>query len=171
VHRPDRVGDLVQRDVLEQVAARAGPDRLEEILLLVADREDDDLGARGGLLDRPAGLDPVAAGHADVHQDDVGQRLGGLLDRLRAVARLADQIDIRLALQDHLETAAEQGVIIDDHRADGLRVRRGILGCHAAVGASAHDASSLTVRSSQRGSAILQAPAPVNAGPAYALPL
>jgi len=101
--RPDRLRDLVERQVLEQVTARAGPDGLEEILFLVADRQHDDLGARRDLLHRPAGLDSAAAGHPDVHQDDIRERFASLLDGLGSVTGLADQLDVVLLVQDHLE--------------------------------------------------------------------
>ena len=56
----DRLGDLLDRGVLEQVAGGAVLDRLVEVGLLVGDGEHDDLGRRHGLLDRPAGLDAGA---------------------------------------------------------------------------------------------------------------
>ena len=48
------------------------------------------------LLDDPAGLDAPALGHADVHDDDVGNDLLGLVDRLDAVRCLADDLDALL---------------------------------------------------------------------------
>src|SRR5579875_3190351 len=112
--------DLIQRDVLEQVAARASLDGLEQVLFLVAHRQDDDLRARGGLLDRAARLDAAAPRHPDVHEHDIGQGLACLRHRLGPVARLADDLDVGLAHQHDLQAAAEQRVIIDDQRADRL---------------------------------------------------
>ena len=146
------VGHLVQRDVLEQVAAGPGPDGLEQVLFLVADRQHHDLGARGHVLQRPAGLDPAAARHPDVHQDDVRQRLPGLADGFLAVTGLADQLDVGLGLQHHLQAAPEQRMVIDDQRADGLGRGRAVpdgqapRSCSSRVSASAASGASLIVR-------------------------
>src|SRR5262249_57468360 len=102
MNRADNVGPPAIGDVLEQVATGPRPDRLEEILLLIADRQYDDLRAGGDLLHRTSGLDPAALWHPDVHQDHVRQRLTGLLDRLRAVARLAHQFQAGLLATAHL---------------------------------------------------------------------
>jgi hypothetical protein len=113
--------DGLIRDVLEQIAAGTRPDGLEQVLFLVADRQHDDLGARGCLFHGPACLDAAALGHPDVHQHHIGQRLGGLQLRLGPVARLADQFDVVLFVEDHLKPAPEQRVIVSDQHADGLR--------------------------------------------------
>ena len=121
VHRADRLGHLVQRDVLQQVAAGARPDRLEQVLFLVADRQDHDLRAGRDLLDGAARLDATALRHPDVHEHDVGQRFAGHGHRLGPVARLPDQVDVVLLVEDHLQAAPEQRVVIRDQYADGLQ--------------------------------------------------
>jgi hypothetical protein len=73
------------------------------------------------LLDLLGGLDPGALGHADVHQDHVRHQLLGLLDRLDAVGGLSDYLDVRLVLEDHLQAAPEQRVVVADHYAEALR--------------------------------------------------
>ena len=118
VHRPDRLGHLVQRDVLQQIAAGAGPDRLEQVLFLVADRQHHDLRARRDVLGGAARLDATALRHPDVHEHDVGQRLPGHGYRLGAVARLPDQVDVVLFVEDHLQAAPEQRMIIRDQHPD-----------------------------------------------------
>jgi hypothetical protein len=120
VHGSDRLGHLVERDVLEQVAAGAGPDRLEQVLFLVADGQHHDLRAGRDVLGRPAGLDPAGLRHPDVHEHDVGQRLASHGDRLGTVAGLPDQVDVVLLIQDHLQTAPEQGMIVGDQHPDRL---------------------------------------------------
>jgi hypothetical protein len=121
VHRPDRVGHLIQRDVLQQVAAGARPDRLEQVLFLVADRQHHDLRARRDLLGRPARLDAAALRHPDVHEHDIGQRFAGHGHRLGPVARLSDHVNVVLLGEDHLQAAAEQRMIIRDQHPDGIR--------------------------------------------------
>ena len=63
---------------------------------------------------------PRAPGHPDVHQDDVGHELRRLLDGLGAVGGLADDLDVVLLLEDHLQPPAEQRVVVDDHHAQSL---------------------------------------------------
>src|SRR5262249_49882336 len=120
VHRAYDVGDLIDRDVLQQVSGRAGLDRLEEVLLLVADGQHDDLDARHLVLDGGARLDATAAWHPDVHEHDVRYQVAHLLHGLLAVAALADDLDAVLVVEDHLQTTAEQSMVIDDEDADGI---------------------------------------------------
>ena len=53
-----------------------------------------------------------------------GSSVGGLVDRLRAVARLADDLDVLLLAEHHLQAAAEQRVVVDDQDADRLACGR-----------------------------------------------
>src|ERR1019366_3297012 len=142
VHRPHCVRHLVKREILEQIAAGSRADCLEEVSLLVADREHDYLGAGRDLLHGPARLDAAAAGHPDIHQDDVGERLPGLLHRLGAVTGLAHQLDVRLSVQDHLQAPAKQRVIIDDQGADGFGMPRTFRSRSAGPGTAVHEPSS-----------------------------
>jgi len=116
----DRAGHLVERDVLEQVAAGPGPDRLEQVVFLVADRQHDDLRARRDFLGRPARLDAAALRHPDVHEHHIGQRLAGHGHCLGPVAGLADDVDVVLFRENHLQATPEQGVIIGDQHPDGI---------------------------------------------------
>jgi hypothetical protein len=122
----NRVGELVKRDVLEQVAARTGADRLEEILFLVADRQHHDLGGRGDLFHLAGGLDAGDLRHPDVHEHDVGGDLAGDLHGLRAVGGLADKLKAGFPLQDHLKSPAEKGMVIRDQHPDRVGSRNRI---------------------------------------------
>ena len=67
-----------RRSVLEQEAARPGPQRRVDVLVEVEGREDDDPRVAVRLDDQPGGLHTVHLRHAHVHQHDVGvQPLGG----------------------------------------------------------------------------------------------
>ena len=69
--RPHRAEELGALGALEQVAARAGLDRREDRIVVVGHREHEH-GDMGGGVDDPARrLDPIHAGHRQVHQDDV----------------------------------------------------------------------------------------------------
>ena len=91
--RPDGLLDLRRLGVLEQVADRAGVERLEDLLPVGEGRQHDhgDLGV--GRSDAPRRLDPVEDGHLEVHQDDVRGRTLALLERVPAVGCRADELD------------------------------------------------------------------------------
>ena len=76
-------------------------------------------GPAAAAVDEPPGrLEPVEVRHADVHQDDVGVELAGCPERLLAVARLADDLDVRLRLEDHAEARAHESLVVDDQDTD-----------------------------------------------------
>ena len=86
----DRRGDLLDRDLLEQVAGGAGLDRLVQVALLVGDGQHDDLRRRGPLGDESGGFDAVDVGHADVHEHDIGDDVRHTLHRIAAVLGQSD---------------------------------------------------------------------------------
>lgn len=66
--------------------------------------------------DRGGGLDAVQFGHPDVHEHDVGIEVRHQRDGLRAVARLADDVDVVRVVQDHPQSGAHEGLVVgDDH--------------------------------------------------------
>ena len=73
---PHRLDQPFGGHVLEQEAARTGAERVVDVLVEVEGRQHEDARpVRRGLRharELPGGLDPVHAGHADVHQDHVG---------------------------------------------------------------------------------------------------
>ncbi len=80
----------------------------------------DDLYARHLVLDGRARLDTAAAWHADVHEHDVRYQIAHLFHGLLAVAALADDLDAVLVVEDHLQTTAEQSMVVHDEDADGI---------------------------------------------------
>src|SRR5512146_3218673 len=78
--------ELVLGHVLEQVALGAALDRLEEVLVLVGDRDDDDADLRQLGFDQPRRLEPVGFGHRDVHEHEVRAQRARELERLDAVS-------------------------------------------------------------------------------------
>ena len=119
-HGADGLGHLLDRDLLEQVAVGAGLDRLVEVVLLVADREHEDLGGGHEVADLTGRLDAVDLGHADVHEHDVGGQLLGLGHGLLAVLGLGDDLDAVLGAEHDVEAAAEQRLVVGDEDADDL---------------------------------------------------
>ena len=79
---------------------------------------------RGRLVggeDSPGRLEPVELGHADVHQHDGGVEARGLVDGLDPVARLGDDLDVRLAGEQHAEACADHRLVVGDEDADAHR--------------------------------------------------
>ena len=119
---PDRGGlealhQLLDRRVLEQVAARAGEDRVHHVLLLIGDRQHDHARQRRVAADVPRRLDAGHPRHVQVHHDDVRRRLADEAQRLRAGRRLADDVDA-LLLEQVAQPGAEEVVVVDEQHAD-----------------------------------------------------
>ena len=122
---------LRRLEVLEQVALGTGLDRLEEVILVLGDGEDDDGDRRLGRLDPRRRREPGPARHADVHEHQVRPDLGGQRDRL--VLAAGEPHDIVAPRPDERrDPVAEEGVVVGDedpHRGRldrrGGRPRRG----------------------------------------------
>ena len=70
------------------------------------------------LGDRARRLDAGHAGHADVEEDEVGMVLLDQLDRLGAVLRLADDLELGPDLgQARAQLLAQQPLVVGDHGA------------------------------------------------------
>ena len=104
----DRREQVLGRLVLENEAARAHAQRLEDVLVEVERREDEHARRGIGGEDPARRLETVELGHANVHQDTVGCEARGLVDRLEPVARLGDDLDVALAIEQHAEAGAHQ---------------------------------------------------------------
>ena len=79
-----------------------------------------------GPANAAGGLDAVAAGHADVHEHDVGPFAPGDRHRLLAVGGLAHHREVGLGVDDHREAAAHQLLVVgDDHPHRASAHRRG----------------------------------------------
>ena len=72
--------------------------------------------------DLARGLEAVEHRHAHIHQDEVRAELPRELDRLAAVARLADDLDPLVCREDRLERLGEQPVVVGDEDAERLRL-------------------------------------------------
>jgi Protein of unknown function (DUF1524) len=131
---PDGVGEGVRRRGLQQEPGRPGLQRLEHVVVQVEHRQHqharpgaagDDLGGRG---------QPVAAGHLDVHQDDVRREVPRRPHRGRPVGRLADHLHPGSRAEDGRQPAAQQVVVVDHehpHRLAHACTRTGSRGIRA----------------------------------------
>ena len=116
--RAHGVDDLAGRRVLEQEAAGAGAQRLDDVLVEAEGGEDEDALAR----QPPRRLDAVHARHADVHQHDVGRVGLGGRDRLLAGARLGHDLDRAGRLEHRLEAGAHHRLVVGDDDAQAAHV-------------------------------------------------
>jgi len=96
-------------DVLQQESARSGPQAGERVLVEIERRQDDHARAEALTDDARRRLDAVHAGHAHVHQHDVGVELGRQSHRLAAIARLAHDDEVVLRLEHHPEPMRRSG--------------------------------------------------------------
>ena len=110
-------GDLLRRRVFEHEAARAGAQRVVDVVVEPECRQDQDAG-RGLVTGDAAGrLDPVEHGHANVHQHDVGPEPACLGDGVFAVDGLADDGRVRLVLEDLAQADADERLVVGDQYA------------------------------------------------------
>src|SRR5262249_4842751 len=112
---------LPGRHVLEQEAARADTQRLVDVLVQIKGRENEHAALDAAQQDAPGRLDPVHGRHTDVHQDDVREQPLRQLDRLAAVAGLADDLDVVLGAEDHAEAVAHERLVVAEENADDHR--------------------------------------------------
>src|SRR5690606_7197158 len=80
--------------------------------------QDEGLDVRMGAAQRLDGGDAVHLRHAQVHEHDVDAERDGALDALTAVAGLAGHVDVGLALEGGAQPVADDGVVVDDEKAD-----------------------------------------------------
>src|SRR5262249_9004742 len=127
VDEGDRVEQLGRLGALAEEAARAGPQRLEDVLVDLERGEDEDVYAGEVLIggDESRRGEPVEVGHPDVHQYDVGARLPGKLHRLPAGGRLADHLEIGCRVDEYRETLAYQRLVVGEEYPDGHAVPPG----------------------------------------------
>ena len=110
---------LRRLEVLEQVALGAGLDRLEEVVLVLGDGQDDDGDLRPGGLDARRRGKPGTARHPDVHEHEIGLDVRRQRDRLVLAAGEPDHL-MAPGTDERRDTVAEQGMVVDDqdpHRA------------------------------------------------------
>jgi hypothetical protein len=73
---------------------------------------------RGVVAQAPGRLDPVQAGHAQVHEDDVGRQLHGEGRRLVAVGGGADDLHPGQQAEQHHQAFAHHPLVVGDQDAD-----------------------------------------------------
>ena len=91
----------------------AGLERVVDVLVKVEGGEHDDPSAVGGRVqDPPGGLEPVEVGHADVEQHHVRMQSRRVLDRLKAIFRLGDELEVIVGVEDRPQRSARERVVV-----------------------------------------------------------
>jgi hypothetical protein len=118
VDLPDRGGQLVAAEGLDQELARAGEHRPAEVVRFALDRHHHD--RRGRDLGRQLlrGRDAVHVRHVDVHQDDVGPQLARHRDGFRAGRGRSHHLDVALEAEELGQVVAGLRDVVHDEDAD-----------------------------------------------------
>jgi hypothetical protein len=122
IHGADRSDQLGGWGILEHEAARPGLERPIDVFVIVEGREHEDP-ARARGENPPSSLEAIEHRHLDIHQNDVGTEPSNRRDCLHAVGRLADDGQIRLIVQDGLESSPYESLVVDDHDGDRALTR------------------------------------------------
>src|SRR5918999_5977794 len=109
---------LLRLRALEQESRSAGVERVEDVVVVLEGRENDDLDLGERRQHLAGRRDPVEPRHADVHEDDVGAEPADLVDCKPAVTSLADHLDRLVARQHRPEAGPHEVVIVDEHDPD-----------------------------------------------------
>jgi peptidoglycan/LPS O-acetylase OafA/YrhL len=128
---PDGVHQRAGVGALAEEAAGARAQSQDDVVVVLEGGEHEDLHAGeivvGG--DAAGRLDPVHHGHPDVHEHDVGAGAAGQVDGLPAVEGLADDVDVRLGVEDQPEARPDQGLVVGEQHPDA----HGVTGSRSAA--------------------------------------
>ena len=118
---PDRLGQLVNRGVFEQISDGSRLQRPLHQLLFSKTGQRDNLDGRMRLPDSMDGSSAMHLRHHQVHQDHIRLKLGAQAYRFGAVRCLTDQFQVVKRFQKDSQTTPHHVVIIDDHHANRAR--------------------------------------------------
>ena len=103
---------------LEQVAVRAGPQRLLHVLHLGMHGKHQQAGARRDRAHPARDVDPAHAGHRDVEDGDVRLLARGEPHRGVAVGKSRDHAHVGLLFEEPAHAFAHQSVVVNEHYPD-----------------------------------------------------
>jgi hypothetical protein len=106
--------EVVRARLLEQVAVRAHAQGGEHRVGVLVHGQHEDAGVGVSGADARSGLETVHAGHAEVHQDDVGDVLAHGSERLLTVAGHGHDGDVVEVVEHGPHTREEHRVVVDD---------------------------------------------------------
>ncbi len=76
--------------------------------------EDKNLGVGAVTTNQAGGLQTIHLGHADVHDDDIGQELSGFLDCFHTVSGFAGNEEVFPRFEERAEPSPEYFVVVDN---------------------------------------------------------
>src|SRR5262249_48400864 len=119
-YRSDGGNQGLRWSVLQEESTCAGAQCFEHVLVVVEGRQHQhSLGGLGHPThDRFRGLDAVAAGHLDIHEDYVRPEVPCESDALVAVSGLTDDLNVRLGVEDHAQPGPDKRLVIYDEQPD-----------------------------------------------------
>src|SRR5207342_3536326 len=103
---------------LQHIAGGPRGERLADVGRVVLHRQHEDAGVGRLDPDLGGGIDAARPGHDDVEQHDVGLELARHPHGLLPIARLADCLEVVLALEEESEARPYDSVIVDDQDPD-----------------------------------------------------
>ena len=100
--------------LLEQIAGSPGAQRVENAIVVVVDREDQDDEVRVPLLQNADAVDAAHAGQPDVVEHDIGQVLSDPIQRLFHRSERAGAAESRCPVDDRRESLADLTTVFDN---------------------------------------------------------
>src|SRR6478672_8902830 len=120
-HFPDRRDQLGVGGLLEDIAARAGLERLAHVARVMLHREDEYLRLRELVKDLWNDFDPALVRHHHVHQDNVGLRGSRLEDGIAGAPGLADCFQVVLSVDEHRQACSYDRMVVHNQDSDPHR--------------------------------------------------
>src|SRR5215475_13764272 len=114
-HQPDQVG---RRRRLDEEPGRAGAQGAEHILVGVEGGQHDHDGRVGELADPLDRGEAVYAGHAQVHEHQIGLAADDGLDPGRSVVSLVHDLDVTRRAENRAQVRADHRLVVDDDYPD-----------------------------------------------------
>ena len=116
-HAAQRSQEFLVGDVLHHIAVDAGAQRLVHVFLGLERGQRDDADVRQALLDLRRGLDAGHEWQREIHQDQIRLQRHRLTDRLLAVLRFGDDVEVGQCCHHRSQALAQQVMIFHDQNA------------------------------------------------------
>ena len=110
----------MRRVLFEEKSHGAGVGRVFDIRVIIVRGENDHFGGGNGFENLAGGLQTIEQGHRDVHQHYGGTKFFGQRDRLAAILRFADHLNIVFQFQHLAKTLAHDRVVFSQENSDSF---------------------------------------------------